>query len=185
MDAVARRLAELPIELLRHDPRVDAWRGPAYRLAELRRALASSGVRVRDEIGPPTRLRLPSPTLRPYQQAALDAWRATGKGLVVLPTGAGKTHVAMAVMAAASCAALVLVPTRALMHQWIERVRACGDKLELARSLPAGHRVLLCVDQALGGDAAKKLHALPGVVMFRGRVDVDALLVAAERLADA
>src|SRR5262249_12211321 len=54
-----------------------------------------------------------------YQRAAVDAWHhARGRGLVVLPTGAGKTRVAMVAMAESGLATLCLVPTRALVHQW-------------------------------------------------------------------
>lgn len=60
-----------------------------------------------------------APELRDSQHAALVSWVAAGRrGLVVLPTGAGKTRLACAAMAAARCAALVLVPTRVLLHQW-------------------------------------------------------------------
>ncbi len=57
--------------------------------------------------------------LRPYQQAALGAWELGGRrGVLVLPTGSGKTRVAIAAMARARAATLILVPTRVLMHQW-------------------------------------------------------------------
>src|SRR5262245_46959574 len=76
-------------------------RAPAARYADLVGALAGAGVAVRDEvraIGPP-----PSGwnkvDLRPYQEAALSAWTlADRRGLIVLPTGAGKTRVALAAM---------------------------------------------------------------------------------------
>lgn len=59
--------------------------------------------------------------LREYQEAAFMAWALAGKrGLVVLPTGSGKTRLAMAAMARTGLRALCLVPTRALIHQWIE-----------------------------------------------------------------
>jgi superfamily II DNA or RNA helicase len=57
--------------------------------------------------------------LRPYQRSALLGWQLVeGRGLVVLPTGAGKTHVALAAMAQSGLPSLCLVPTRALLHQW-------------------------------------------------------------------
>jgi len=56
---------------------------------------------------------------REYQQAALDAWSARGaRGVVVLPTGAGKTFVAAMAIARMKLATLVIVPTIDLLHQW-------------------------------------------------------------------
>src|SRR5207253_3243919 len=56
---------------------------------------------------------------RPYQLEALEAWRRAGRrGVIVLPTGAGKTFVAMLAVACASRSALIVVPTIDLLHQW-------------------------------------------------------------------
>ncbi|MBM3264472.1 MAG: DEAD/DEAH box helicase, partial [candidate division Zixibacteria bacterium] len=55
----------------------------------------------------------------PYQQEAVDAWwKAGGRGVVVLPTGAGKTFVAQLAMLRAGRSTLVVVPTIDLMQQW-------------------------------------------------------------------
>ena len=43
-----------------------------------------------------------------------------------VPTGGGKTHVALHAMAGARRPTLVIVPTRVLMHQWHEALRATG-----------------------------------------------------------
>src|ERR1051325_7151306 len=44
--------------------------------------------------------------LRPYQQAAALAWATAGRrGVVVLPTGSGKTRVALAVVAVSAARA--------------------------------------------------------------------------------
>ena len=62
----------------------------------------------------------------PHQVAALEAWRKAGcRGLVVLPTGSGKTLLAH--MAVASCrrSALVVVPTLDLVAQWVNSVKEC------------------------------------------------------------
>ena len=65
--------------------------------------------------------------LRSYQCEALRAWcLAGGKGVVVLPTGAGKTRVALALISALERNALVLVPTRVLLHQWREALKSMG-----------------------------------------------------------
>ncbi len=56
---------------------------------------------------------------RPYQDEAIAAWlRGMGRGVVVLPTGAGKTHVAVMAIAAKKRATLVLAPTLDLVRQW-------------------------------------------------------------------
>jgi superfamily II DNA or RNA helicase len=57
----------------------------------------------------------------PYQAEALERWQAQGsRGVVVLPTGAGKTILAVLAIAATGRPTLVVVPTIALMHQWRE-----------------------------------------------------------------
>ena len=55
----------------------------------------------------------------PYQQEAIEAWwQAKGRGIIVLPTGAGKTFVAQLAMIRAQRSTLVIVPTIDLMQQW-------------------------------------------------------------------
>lgn len=56
---------------------------------------------------------------RPYQTQAVEAWQATqNQGVVVLPTGAGKTFVAAMAIARTQVATLVIVPTIDLLQQW-------------------------------------------------------------------
>jgi superfamily II DNA or RNA helicase len=56
---------------------------------------------------------------RPYQREAVQRWvEAEGRGVVVLPTGAGKTVVAMMAMEALGARTLVVVPTIELLEQW-------------------------------------------------------------------
>ncbi len=56
---------------------------------------------------------------REYQQAALDAWKEKGgQGVIVLPTGAGKTFVAAMAIAEMKLSTLVIVPTIDLLQQW-------------------------------------------------------------------
>jgi len=65
------------------------------------------------------------PTPRPYQAEALSAWRdAQGRGVVVLPTGAGKTHVACLAIDDRRRSTLVLAPTLDLVRQWYDVLRA-------------------------------------------------------------
>src|SRR5579859_7892149 len=56
---------------------------------------------------------------RPYQEDALTAWLAEGSaGVVVLPTGAGKTFVAAMAIAETGLWTLAVVPTLDLLQQW-------------------------------------------------------------------
>ena len=60
-----------------------------------------------------------SVTPRPYQVEALTAWRAEGsRGVVVLPTGSGKTVLGALAIAEVRLATLVVVPTIDLLGQW-------------------------------------------------------------------
>jgi len=112
------------------DPRVRAYRAPAYRHAEVASALARGGVRFSDTTRPDGEALEPwrPISLRDYQAQAVAAWtRAGRRGTIVLPTGSGKTRVGFAAMAAARVATLCLVPTRVLLDQWC---------VELARFYP-------------------------------------------------
>ncbi|MEW5854357.1 MAG: DEAD/DEAH box helicase family protein [Myxococcota bacterium] len=65
---------------------------------------------------------------RPYQQEALDAWQAArGRGVVVLPTGAGKTHVAVMAIDRKRRSTLVVAPTLDLVRQWYDLLRQSFD----------------------------------------------------------
>jgi superfamily II DNA or RNA helicase len=119
-----------PTQLLgaAYDSELAAWRLPAERLCDVRGRLAAKRVRVTDHVGQPAAL-APSwriPDLRWYQRDAVAAWRDAGdRGVIVLPTGAGKTIAAVAAIAALGVATLILVPTRILLDQWIRAIEAC------------------------------------------------------------
>lgn len=99
-----------------------ALRAHAMHYAEIASYLADSGVpfedRARDYIAHEP-LVMRGLRLRPYQQRAFDNWRAASmRGCVVMPTGAGKTAVAVRAIREAGAPALVVVPTIDLMDQW-------------------------------------------------------------------
>jgi superfamily II DNA or RNA helicase len=116
-------LSDLPGVLW--DSRVRALRAPARHHAAIRNALARRGVRYSDEVFRTADSVDPwaEVPLRPYQDAAHWAWReASRRGVVVLPTGSGKTRLAIAAMARARRPALALVPTRVLLAQWVREI---------------------------------------------------------------
>src|SRR5262249_36884373 len=56
--------------------------------------------------------------LRDYQRGAVDGFWDGGSGVVVLPSGAGKTIVGAAAMARAGCTTLILVTNTVAGRQW-------------------------------------------------------------------
>ncbi len=122
----APRSARLPSYFV-WDARVHAWRTEAMRYPRVREDAAAYRVSLDDEAGrffecPPLCPALPR--LRPDQKAALEAWERAGcRGVVVKPTGTGKTEIALAAIARCQVPALVVVPLRDLMYQWQRRIR--------------------------------------------------------------
>ncbi len=107
---------------VRWDARIAAHRAPARFHSEIVAELDRKSVRYTDSV------RQPDSTsendwsaieLRPYQDAALAAWEiAKQRGVIALPTGSGKTHIALAAIARHRKSTLCLVPTRMLLQQW-------------------------------------------------------------------
>ncbi len=113
------------------DPRVERHRLRAYRYADLCMALHRRKIPYDDQARSYEVLKLYQTlqgTPRDYQVEALQAWkRAQRRGVVVLPTGAGKTFVATMAISNASRSTLVVVPTLDLLHQWYDLLSACFD----------------------------------------------------------
>jgi superfamily II DNA or RNA helicase len=115
---------------LKWDPRVGKHRAPACHaypiVSELRRRGVAIDAAPRPTLVPPSGFR--PVTLRPYQAAALGAWRLGGRrGVIALPTGSGKTQVALSAIAATRTPCLCLVPTRALLAQWLTALATIYD----------------------------------------------------------
>ncbi|MBF0154125.1 MAG: DEAD/DEAH box helicase family protein [Magnetococcales bacterium] len=84
------------------------------------RGFSQQAFRTRDEQEP-----------RPHQSDSLRTWLEAGKkGVVVLPTGAGKTLVARLAIERVQRDTLILVPTIDLMHQWYEQLQ-CSFAMEI------------------------------------------------------
>ena len=111
---------------VRWDRRVHAYRAPAGQYAALKGWLTAAGVPFVD-LAPrsrPASDAWASVDLRPYQEAALSSWElAHRRGVIALPTGSGKTRIALAAMQRMQSSALCLVPTRVLLEQWSREIR--------------------------------------------------------------
>ena len=110
------------------DPRTGAHRAEARWYRPLVEYLRAKQIPYQDN----ARQYQPTPwTLRdpreafPHQQEALDLWwKHGGRGIVVLPTGTGKTFVAILAIARTGRPTLVVAPTIVLMHQWCAELGA-------------------------------------------------------------
>ncbi|MGB0646950.1 MAG: DEAD/DEAH box helicase family protein [Bradymonadia bacterium] len=121
--------SQLGLELpqLTHDPRNGTLRGRACHYRVIVERLIELGVDYEDDC---QRYERRSRTLsvgrvpRDYQAEALEAWRAHGQqGCVILPTGAGKTYVAMLAIQSAQRNTLIVAPTLELVRQWYDELR--------------------------------------------------------------
>ena len=116
LDHVGQDAQELPLPFKWVNAK---WRCPAFHYRTLRPWFKRQGIRNRAP-----RWRTLSLTLEDnresyaYQTEALQIWQDAGRwGSIVLPTGAGKTFVALQAIARCAVSTLVVVPTLDLLHQ--------------------------------------------------------------------
>ncbi|MGQ9720787.1 MAG: DEAD/DEAH box helicase family protein [Candidatus Jordarchaeum sp.] len=103
------------------DTRSNAYRALAMYYADIVDFLKCSKMEISDNVLD----LIPCPVfsikteLRDYQEDALNAWLDAGRrGVIVLPTGAGKTILALKAISLISEPTLIVVPTLDLMDQW-------------------------------------------------------------------
>ena len=155
-ESLARALREAAPELdPKRDPRTDGRRVPAFRYARLRSALAdlepTSAPEIDDDVlecDPLPDLRS-AYELREYQREALSAWLETDRwvdadaeadapetesverapaGVLELPTGSGKTVIALKAIERLGAPTLIVVPTIDLLEQWIGELETEFDR---------------------------------------------------------
>ena len=110
------------------DTRVGKFRTDAFMYVEVVQLLQERlGSSFSAQVAKPAEIRWPKVDLhkpRRDQAEAISAWLdAGGRGLVVMPTGSGKTEVALHIMADLGLATLIVAPVRDLMYQWHDRIR--------------------------------------------------------------
>ena len=156
--------AQLPTALNAYftfDPRVNAYRAPAHYYADLIKPLRPW---LRRNRAPHYGKLLQTPALQvqlyPHQKEALQYWHAAGRrGLVVLPTGAGKTLVGLFALSAARRDTLIVVPTLDLLHQWYALARAAFPDLELGL-MGGGYHEICSLTIATYDSAARHIDRL-------------------------
>jgi superfamily II DNA or RNA helicase len=110
------------------DDRVGRYRAPAYTyrdvVTHLTRSSQNGGPALVDQARRYANLSLVHQTQRKafgHQEQALDRWHAENRrGVVVLPTGSGKSYVAELAILSAQRSTLVVAPTLDLMNQWYD-----------------------------------------------------------------
>ncbi|HIE51044.1 MAG TPA: DEAD/DEAH box helicase, partial [Armatimonadetes bacterium] len=120
-----------PPEHFQWDGRVDRYRALAMHYGSTVQYLRERGIAYRTQV---PRYRALDLRLRwefephYYQEEALQAWIEAGcRGSVVLPTGAGKTLLALKAIEHVARSTLVVVPTIDLMNQWYEALTSAFE----------------------------------------------------------
>jgi len=117
---------DLGLPGVRFDPRAGMYRAEAIRYREIVQHLIDHKIaRVDDARGyEPVKWSFQvTKEAFPHQTEGLDAWwKAGGRGVVVLPTGTGKTHLANLAIERAKRPTLVVTPTIDLMNQWYDEL---------------------------------------------------------------
>ncbi|MBA3320749.1 MAG: DEAD/DEAH box helicase [Pyrinomonadaceae bacterium] len=115
----------------RWDERVRRWRAPAWAYRHVVTELVRSKTSYTDEARGYHQFDFPTKLLvepRPYQEEAIREWRKAQRcGVVILPTGAGKSLVAQMAIEQVKRSALIVVPTIDLMNQWYDLLLSCFD----------------------------------------------------------
>ena len=110
------------------DSRVGCYRIKAYHYRDVLEYLAESKLQVEDDVSmlPPLEQLKSNVALRDYQNEALNNWcKAHNRGVLVLPTAAGKTFIALKAIQQLKVQTLIVVPTLDLIDQWKKRVKEC------------------------------------------------------------
>jgi superfamily II DNA or RNA helicase len=117
------------------DDRIEKFRIPAQHYRILIETLQGENIELIDEAKAFYPLELNTQlqkTPYPHQEQALHAWKQQARqGVVVLPTGAGKTYLAQLAIASTPRSTLIVVPTLDLMHQWYAELEVAFPGVEL------------------------------------------------------
>ncbi len=108
------------------DPRSGCYRVKACHYKDVLDYFRESGIQIEDKALslPPSEQIKCNVSLREYQNEALEKWRKAGfRGVIVLPTAAGKTFIALKAIELLKVQTLIVVPTLDLVDQWRRRVK--------------------------------------------------------------
>ncbi len=109
------------------DSRVGRWRAQAHRYRDVVEAFQVQDAKIKNVTPRYNRLKLNfnrEHEPHPHQAEAFDAWRINERrGVVVLPTGSGKSLLALMAIAEINRSTLIVAPTIDLMNQWYDLLK--------------------------------------------------------------
>ena len=109
------------------DSRSKVWRALALHYSRILAVFEERKIHLKDQAREFTSLDLKmklSFMLYPHQKDALESWQKAGhRGTVVLPTGSGKSLIALYGIASLNISTLIISPTLDLMNQWYDRIK--------------------------------------------------------------
>lgn len=162
------------------DSRVSQWRCDALYYRAVGERLDAAGFQWLDQVPAWQAVEWPKVAIHPLrreQHDALDCWWLTRQGVIVMPTGTGKTEVALAIMARSATSTLVVAPVRDLMYQWHRRILSglgydagiIGDSLYQVRPVSATTYDSACIHMDRLGNqfgliVFDECHHLPGEI---------------------
>lgn len=129
------------------DWRVNSYRAPAWKLFSIKDKLLHQGFEFQENITQAFKMNSYNKQkieLRDYQYEAFQEWFLNrGRGVVVMPTGTGKTRLALYAINELRLCTLILVPTRVLLQQWYDELQdkiktpigIWGDGQQITRSI--------------------------------------------------
>ena len=110
------------------DVRVGCFRIKALHYRDVLAYFEESQISFEDSVQqlPPLETLKSTVQLRSYQESALSRWRRNeNRGVLVLPTAAGKTYIALKAVEILRTQTMIVVPTLDLIDQWRSRIREC------------------------------------------------------------
>ena len=119
------------LKYLRLDSRTGDYRGYAMDYGEIIKTLFNEKIEFEDNarlFEKQNFVLRDALTPRPHQSQAVESWRGNGsKGVIVMPTGSGKSFVARLAISMVNRNALVVAPTLDLVNQWESQLSQSFD----------------------------------------------------------
>ena len=169
-----------PKQFLIFDQRDSLWRSDAMHYGKIIKILSESDIRFEDLVPKWELVKWPVVnihSLRADQLEAKQSWLRNRNGVLIMPTGTGKTEVALSIMSELACSSLVVSPIRDLMYQWHTRILKglgydagiIGDNTFDVRNVSVTTYDSACIHMDKLGDKFKLIifdecHHLPGEI---------------------